>query len=56
MAELKRPTPDLDESVRRAVERGGRIRVPTRNTGAGRYSVIEDPAGGVAALFEPPAP
>jgi hypothetical protein len=47
--------PDLDESVRRAVERGGKVRVPTRSAGAGRYAVIEDPAGAVAALFEPPS-
>lgn len=44
---------DLDESGRRAEERGGKVRVTTRNTEAGRYSVIEDPAGAMAALFEP---
>ena len=44
---------DLDESVRHAEERGGKVRVTTRNTEAGRYSVIEDPAGAMAALFEP---
>ena len=47
--------PDLDESVRRAEESGGKVRVPARNAGAGRYCVIEDPAGAVAALFEPAA-
>ena len=45
---------DLDESIRRCRELGGRLRVPVRPMGAtGRYCVIEDPAGAVAALFEP---
>lgn len=47
--------PDLDESLRRVEERGGKIRVPVRSMEAGRYYVIEDPAGAVAALFEPAA-
>jgi predicted enzyme related to lactoylglutathione lyase len=47
---------DLEESVRRVTERGGKVRVPARNMEAGRYCVIEDPAGAVAALFEPSAP
>ena len=44
---------DLDESLWRAVEGGGKVRVPVRKMEAGRYAVIEDPAGAVAALFEP---
>jgi uncharacterized protein len=45
---------DLDESVRRCAELGGKLRVPVRSMGpSGRYCVIEDPAGAVAALFEP---
>jgi predicted enzyme related to lactoylglutathione lyase len=45
---------DLDESVRRCCELGGKVRVPMRSSGgAGRFCVIEDPAGAVAALFEP---
>jgi len=45
---------DLDESVRRCRELGGKIRIPIRASGAaGRFCVIEDPAGAVSALFEP---
>jgi predicted enzyme related to lactoylglutathione lyase len=44
---------DLDESVRRCEALGGKLRTPVHNMGAqGRYCVIEDPAGAVAALFE----
>lgn len=46
---------DLDESIRRSETRGGKLRKPATNMGGmGRYCVIEDPAGAVAALFEPP--
>jgi uncharacterized protein len=45
---------DLEESVRRCTELGGKLRVPVRSMGpSGRFCVIEDPAGAVAALFEP---
>lgn len=45
---------NLDDSVRRCTELGGRIlRPPTDMGDHGRYSVIQDPAGAVAALFEP---
>jgi uncharacterized protein len=45
---------DLDESISRCQEFGGKLRMPVRNMGSqGRYCVIEDPAGAVAALFEP---
>jgi hypothetical protein len=45
---------DLEESMRICVERGGKIRIPPRGMGGqDRYCVIEDPAGAVAALFEP---
>jgi len=44
---------DLNESMRRCAEEGGKIRVPVRDTPMGRFCVIEDPAGAVAALFEP---
>ena len=45
---------DLDESLRRCVEGGGAVRVvPQGMGGMGRYAVIQDPAGAVAALFEP---
>jgi predicted enzyme related to lactoylglutathione lyase len=46
---------DLDESLRRCETLGGKLRMPVRSMGAmGRFCVIEDPAGAVAALFEPP--
>jgi predicted enzyme related to lactoylglutathione lyase len=45
---------DLDHSVERCVSLGGRIRVQPKEMGsAGRYCVIEDPAGAVSALIEP---
>ncbi len=44
---------DLDESLRRCVERGGKVRVPPKAFGQGRYTVIEDPVGAVVALFQP---
>jgi predicted enzyme related to lactoylglutathione lyase len=45
---------DLDESLRRCTELGGKLRVPVRSMGlTGRFCVIEDPAGAVAGLFEP---
>jgi len=46
---------DLDESIRRCESLGGKVRVPVREMGTmGRYCVIEDPAGALAALFEAP--
>jgi predicted enzyme related to lactoylglutathione lyase len=45
---------NLDQSMARAVESGGKIVAPPRgNAGQGRFCVIQDPAGAVAALFEP---
>ncbi len=44
---------DIDASVARCIEHGGRVRkAPTVMGEMGRYCVIEDPAGAVAALFE----
>jgi hypothetical protein len=44
---------DLAESVRRCAERGGKVRAPERRiAGMGRFCVIEDPAGAVAALHQ----
>jgi uncharacterized protein len=44
---------DLDESIRRCAESGGRVRVAERKIpGMGRFCVIEDPAGAVAALHQ----
>lgn len=44
---------DLDKSVAKCVELGGEVISPQRNYGGqGRYCVIRDPAGAVAALYE----
>ena len=45
---------DLDASAARCAELGGRVIAPARSAGGGRFCVIEDPAGAVAALYEPP--
>ncbi|HUA60600.1 MAG TPA: VOC family protein [Verrucomicrobiae bacterium] len=45
---------DLEDAVKRCLDRGGKVRIPPKNMGSGRYSVIEDPAGAVAALYETP--
>lgn len=45
---------DLDNSMAACVERGGKVLGSVRSMGVhGRYCFIEDPAGAVAALFEP---
>ena len=45
---------DLDHSLERCLALGGKVRLqPKQMGGSGRYCVIEDPAGAVAALFEP---
>ena len=43
---------DLDESLARCAELGGKVVVPTRSMGEARYCVIQDPAGAVAALYQ----
>jgi predicted enzyme related to lactoylglutathione lyase len=43
---------DLDESVRRCLERGGKVRSAVRNAGSGRFCVIEDPSGALAGLYQ----
>lgn len=44
---------DVDQSAQRCVEQGGKIVVAPKDMGEyGRYCVIQDPAGAVAALFE----
>ena len=45
---------DLEESVRRCLELGGKLVMPPRNMGEARYCVIQDPAGAVAGLYEGP--
>jgi predicted enzyme related to lactoylglutathione lyase len=44
---------DLDESLRRCTAGGGKLRSAVRNSPMGRFCVIEDPAGAIAALFQP---
>ena len=45
---------NLDESLSKCRALGGkRIAGPRNMAGQGRYCVIQDPAGAVAALFEP---
>src|SRR5688572_16726824 len=43
---------DLEKSVSACVEHGGKVLSGPRSAGEGRFAVIEDPAGAVAALFE----
>ena len=48
---------DLDQSVAKALELGGKVLEPPRGyAGQGRFCVIQDPAGAVAALFQPANP
>ena len=45
---------DLESGLKAYVERGGTLLGNIRHMGTGdRYCVIQDPAGAVAALFEP---
>jgi predicted enzyme related to lactoylglutathione lyase len=45
---------NLDESLLQCVNRGGAVLGEVRALGgSGRFCVIQDPAGAVAALFEP---
>ena len=43
---------DLDESLKQCEASGGKIVRGIRSSGEGRYAVIQDPAGAVAALYE----
>ena len=44
---------DIDASRTRCEELGGKLLTPVKNMGGhGRYCVIQDPAGAVAALWE----
>lgn len=46
--------PNLDHSIAMVEELGGTIVRPATSMGSyGRYCVVKDPAGAVAALFEP---
>ena len=44
---------NLKKSLAACRRRGGKIVSPVRELGGGKMAVIRDPAGAVAALFEP---
>ena len=45
---------DVDESAKKCLDLGGEIIIEPKNMeGYGRYCIIKDPAGAVAALFTP---
>lgn len=44
---------DLQESIKQCYGRGGKTLTDIKDMGSGKYCVIQDPAGAVAALFEP---
>ena len=46
---------DVEASARTCVELGGKVVAPVRGMAGGKFCVIQDPAGAVCALFEPPA-
>ena len=43
---------DLDASLVKCAENGGVVVVPARSLGEGRFCVVKDPAGAMAALYE----
>jgi len=45
---------DVDASAENCNALGGRVLVGPRAMGGGRFAVIEDPAGAVAALYQAP--
>jgi len=45
--------PDVDASARRCIELGGKVLDGPRSMGDARFAVIQDPAGAVAALYQP---
>jgi hypothetical protein len=44
---------DVDSSAKRCKELGGKVLDGPREMGPGRFAVIQDPAGAVAALYAP---
>ncbi len=46
--------PNLAQSLKACTAKGGKILRPTRNVGEAKMAVIRDPAGAVAALYQPP--
>lgn len=47
---------DIQASLKACKARGGRIVAPLRTVGTARMAVVRDPAGAVAALYEPERP
>ena len=45
---------DADDSAHRCETQGGKVLVGPKDMGGGRFAVIEDPSGAVAALYQPP--
>lgn len=45
--------PDLDASLRACATHGGAVIFGPREMGEGRFAVVRDPAGAVAALYQP---
>jgi hypothetical protein len=45
---------DVERAAKRVVELGGKLRREIREVAGGRFCVIEDPAGAVCALYQPP--
>ena len=43
---------DVDSSARACVDNGGKLLVEPRGLAGGRFCVIEDPGGSVAALYQ----
>ena len=44
---------DVDASAKACTEQGGKLVVAPKSMGDARFCVIEDPAGAVAALYQP---
>lgn len=44
---------DVEASVAACIENGGKIVVETRELAGGRFCVVEDPGGSIAALYQP---
>lgn len=45
---------DVDISANLCIELGGQLIIQPRDLGGGRFCVIQDPAGAIAALYTPP--
>jgi predicted enzyme related to lactoylglutathione lyase len=45
---------DLDHAITECERLGGKIVAPPRSYAGGRFCIIQDPAGAVCALYQPP--